>query len=78
MLANNISVSPAVRLVDVLFKVTPVTATVVVLTVTAQLAVLLPSEVVTVMVALPVDKAVTKPLVDTVATAELLLLHDTF
>jgi hypothetical protein len=49
-----------------------------VLTVTAQIAVLLPSAVVTVIVALPADTAVTKPLDDTVATEVELLLHDTF
>lgn len=50
--------------------VTPVTATVV--TVTAQMAVLLPSWVVTVTVAVPAATAVTRPLVFTVAIAVLL------
>jgi hypothetical protein len=71
------SVAPTSRLVDD-FKDTPVTAMLVVLTVTAQVAVLLPSAVVTVIIAFPAATAVTVPLVDTVATAVLLLLHNTF
>jgi hypothetical protein len=65
--------------VDVLFKDTPVTATLTVagVTVTEQVAVLLPSAVVTVMTALPADMAVTVPF-DTVATEVLPLLHVTF
>jgi len=47
-------------------------------TVTAQLAVLLPSAVVAVTVAFPPDRAVTTPLAFTEATAGLLLVHDTF
>jgi hypothetical protein len=46
-------------------------------TLTAQVAVLFPSKVVTVMVALPAETALTVP-PDTLATALLLLLHDTF
>jgi hypothetical protein len=76
--AVKVSVLPTVRLVDDLFRVTPVTFTEAAVTVTEQVAVLLPSTVVTVIVALPADTAVTKPLDDTVATAEALLLHDTF
>jgi hypothetical protein len=75
--AVNVSELPTVMLVDVLFRDTPVTATEFVVTVTAQLAVLLPSSVVTVMVALPTVTAVIVP-PDTVATAMLLLLHVTF
>jgi hypothetical protein len=65
--------------VEVLFKDTLVTATVPLLlvTVTEQVAVLLPSKVVTVIVALPAETALTVP-PDTVATDVLLLLHDTF
>jgi hypothetical protein len=47
-------------------------------TVTAQEAVLLPSTVVTVMLAFPGLTAVTVPFVDTEAIAALLLLHVTF
>jgi hypothetical protein len=46
-------------------------------TVTEQVAVLLPSAVVTVIMALPKVLAVTTPVSETVATAVLLLLHDT-
>ena len=47
-------------------------------TVTVQVAVLLePSAVVAVMVAVPLDTAVTKPVLLTVATDVLLLLHVT-
>jgi hypothetical protein len=46
-------------------------------TVTVQVAVRLPSSVVAVIVAVPVDTAVTTPLF-TVATLVLLLVHDTF
>jgi hypothetical protein len=74
--AVKVSVPPTIMLVDVLFKVTPVTETGA-LTVTAQVAVKPPSAVVTVMLALPVDTPVTKPLDETVATAGALLLHVT-
>lgn len=47
-------------------------------TVTTQVAVSLPSSVVTVMVAVPAAMALTNPLASTVATLELLLLHVTF
>jgi len=46
-------------------------------TVTTQLAVLLPSSVMTVMVAVPVEKAVTVPVVETFATEVLLLCQRT-
>ena len=72
------SVPPTIRLVDVLFKDTPVTETGRELMVTVQEAVLLPSAVVTVIVAVPVLTPVTTPPVDTMATAVLLLLHVTF
>jgi hypothetical protein len=77
--AVKVSVLPMVIVVNVLFKDTPVTATLLVPleTLTAQVAVLLPSKVVTVMVALPAETALTVP-PDTLATVLLLLLHDTF
>jgi hypothetical protein len=53
------------------FNVTPVT--VAVSTVTAHAALLLPSTVMTVIVAVPSDTAVTMPLLDTVATVGSLL-----
>jgi len=71
------SVPPTTMPVDVLFRDTPVTGTAVLLTVTIQEAVLPPSAVVTVIVAVPALTAVTKP-PDTVATAVLPLLHVTF
>ena len=52
--------------------VTPVTATVAAATVTAQLAVFAPSEVVTVIIAVPAEMPVTLPLALTVATDGLL------
>jgi hypothetical protein len=78
MVAVKVSVPPTVRLVDALFKVTPVTETEAAVMVTVQVAVLLPSAVVTVMTALPADTAVTKPPDDTEAIPVALLLHDTF
>jgi hypothetical protein len=77
--AVNVSEEPTVIVADDLFKVTPVTATVLLppVTVTVQVAVLLPSVVVTVMVALPADIPITSPVDDTEATATLLLLHNT-
>jgi hypothetical protein len=77
MVALKISKLPTVRLVDVLFNVTPVTAIEVLLTVTEQSAVFLPSSVVTVMTALPTDTPVTRPLDETVAMVGTLLLHVT-
>jgi hypothetical protein len=47
-------------------------------TVTAHVAVLLPSTVVTVMVAVPAATAVTRPFADTVAAEVLLLVHVRF
>ena len=63
---------PTVRVMLVLFSVTPVTETDGVQTVTAQDAVLPPSTVVTVIAALPALTAVTVPLASTVAAAGLL------
>jgi hypothetical protein len=79
MVAVNVSLLPTVREVDVLFRDTPVTAIVLLplVTLAEQVAVLLPSKVVTVIVALPAETALTVP-PETIATALLLLLHDTF
>jgi hypothetical protein len=72
----NCSVPPTGMLKDGILNDTPVTDTA--LTVTAQVAVLLPSAVVTVMVAFPTAMPVTNPLDDTVAMELVLLLHVTF
>ena len=72
----SVSVSPVFSVAVVWFSVTPVTGTEVT-TVTAQVSVLLPSCVVTVMVAVPTAMAVTVPLF-TVAMAVLLLDQVTF
>jgi hypothetical protein len=77
MLAINVSEPPTVRVRDVLFRVTPVTATEEPI-VTEQVAVLPPLAVVTVTFALPAARPVTKPLCDTDTTAELVLLQVTF
>jgi hypothetical protein len=58
--------------------VTPVGASGTLFTVTAHVAVKPPSVVVTVIVALPADTAVTRPLELTVATPSALELHVTF
>jgi len=76
--AVRFSVAPTLRLMVVLLRDTPVTGTLSAATVTVQEAVLPPSTVVTVIVAVPLAIAVTLPLVDTVATALLLLCHVTF
>jgi hypothetical protein len=68
----SVCVSPTVTESDVLFKLTLVTGTAAAETVTAQVAVLLPSLVLTVIVALPAAWAVTTPYVETVATEVLL------
>ena len=66
-----------VRVAVVWLRVIPVTGTDM-FTVTAQVAVLFdPSAALAVMVALPLDTAVTNPVLLTVATAVLLLLHVT-
>ena len=75
--AVSVSVSPTVMERDVLFKLTPVTETVGVWTVTEHVAVFPPSFVVTVMVAVPAALAVTTPEDDTVATDVLLDDHVT-
>jgi len=67
--AVSVSLDPAVRDSVDLFKETPVTETVAAVTVTAQVAVLLPSVVVTVIVAVPAFTPVTFPAELTVATA---------
>jgi hypothetical protein len=71
--ATRVSAPLTPRLMLDLFSETPVTA--MELTVTVQVAVLPPSEVVTVIVADPGATAVTVPFSDTVATAVLLLLQ---
>jgi hypothetical protein len=73
-----VSVPPTPIDTDVLFRDTLVTATAVALTETLQVAVLLLSTVLTVIVAVPTLTPVTTPPVDTVATVESLLLHVTF
>jgi hypothetical protein len=84
----NASVPPTLRLVDVLFNVTLVVATELLLpppllplllsvTVTVQATILPPSTVLTIMIVLPADMPVTKPLSDTVALAGEVLLHVT-
>ena len=74
-LAFSFSVLPGSIEAVVLSSVTPVTGMAIV--VMAQVAVWLPSSVVTVMVVLPPDRAVTVPLA-TVAAVGLLLVHVTF
>jgi cytochrome b561 len=78
IVGKRVSVPLTSMTVLALFNDTPVTLILLVLTVTVQEAVLPPSEVVTIMVAIPALTPVTKPLFDTVATAVLLLLHVTF
>jgi hypothetical protein len=75
--AVRVSVPPAARERLVLFRLTPLTDTAADATVTVQVAVLFPSAVVTVIVAVPADFAVTVP-PDTVATSELLVVQLTF
>jgi hypothetical protein len=75
--ALRVSKPPTLMLADVLLRDTLVTCIAVPLTLTAQVAVLFPSAVVTVITTLPVDTPITTPFA-TVATAVLLLLHDTF
>ena len=66
--AVSVPVSPTVMDILLWFRVTPVTDTVEELTVTEQVAVLLPSTVLTVMVAVPAFNAVTTPAEETDAT----------
>ena len=75
--AVKVRVSPSVSVAVVLSNDTPVTGYTFALTVTEQVAVLLPSSVVTVIVAVPAFNAVTLPL-ETVATEVLLLFQLTF
>ncbi len=75
--AVSVPVVPAVKDILVLFRETPVTETVPALTVTEQVAVLPPSDVVHVIVADPADLAVTVPSEETVATEVLLDDHVT-
>lgn len=70
--AFSVPVFPTVRLIEDLSRDTPVTATVALVTVTLQVAVLPPSAVLTVMVVLPAASAVTTPSDDAFATAGLL------
>ncbi len=72
--AARVSLAPTARERVVLFRVTPVTALV---TVTWQAAVLPPSSVVAVMVAVPGAMAVTFPVASTVAIFSSLVLHFT-
>ena len=72
--AVSFSVFPFARERVVLFSVTPVTETVLSLTVTVQDAVLFPSSVVALITAVPAATAVTVPVESTVAT--LVLLED--
>ena len=76
-MADNLEVSPTVSDNDIGDRVTPSTETVTTLTVTSHAAVFDPSEVLTVIVALPVVFAVTTPLDETVATNVLLDDQDT-
>jgi hypothetical protein len=76
MVAVSCSVAFTYRVMSVLLSETPVTATSeLAITVTVQIAVLLPSAVVAMMVALPMDRAVIKP--STTVAVALLLLHAT-
>jgi hypothetical protein len=72
------TVSPIYLVVDVKFRLTPVTATVIVDTVTAQVAVYPPSTVVTVIVVFPAATPDTNPLELTVAYPVASLVHVTF
>ena len=76
--AVNCCVAPTFTVADVGDTVTPVTGTLVVVTVIALVAVLPWSTVVTVIVADPCATAVTNPLALTVATPPLLVVHVTF
>jgi hypothetical protein len=73
--AVRVSEAPSCKVRDVLFNETPVTDTVAGVTVTEHFAVLPPSLVVTVIVALPDFTAVTLPPEETVATEVLLLVQ---
>src|SRR5699024_4623189 len=75
--ATKLPVAPSSNDKVVLSNVTPVTLTTAFLTVTVAVSDLLPSCVVTVIVASPSATPVTVPLLDTVATASSELLYDT-
>ena len=75
MVAISVSVSRTASSNVLLFNVIPVIGTI---TVTIAVVVLPPSIVLTVMVAVPTDTALTTPCALTVATAVLLLSHVTF
>lgn len=77
MEALRVPVEPTTRLIEDLFRDTPVTVIEVGLTVTEHVAVLLPSEVLAVIVADPAALAVTVPSDDTVATEVLFDDHVT-
>jgi len=72
--AVRVDVLPTFKVIELLLRLTPVTGTV---TVTVQVAVLLLSAVVTVIVAVPALTAVTTPSDDTVATLLLLVVQVT-
>ena len=74
--AVNVLILPFTMLIVLELKVTPLTL--IGVTVTSHVAFLLPSSVVTVIVAVPTDFAVITPVEDTVATLVLLLVHVTF
>jgi hypothetical protein len=79
IIGMRVSEPPKVRVKKYLLRDTLDTGTVPEdVTVTAQVAVLPPSSVLTIIVAVPGLTAVTIPFVDTEATAALLLLHVTF
>jgi hypothetical protein len=81
--AISVSALPTVRLAELLFRETPVTAVLVppppltAFTVTVQVAILPPLSVLTMMVALPADIPFTKPVSETVALSGETLLHIT-
>ena len=75
--AVSVCVSPSVIVSVVLSRLTPVTDITFAFTVTAHVAVLLPSVVFTVIVALPADLAITTPEDDTSATDGALEVHVT-
>ena len=77
IVATKLSLAPVTKFSAVLFKVTPVTDITGFFTVTLHVATLDPSFVFTVIVALPADTPVTFPVVSTVATFVLLLVHST-
>ena len=75
--ATNVAVLPTCKVNEEEFRDTPVTETVEAFTVTEQVAVLPPSAVLAVIVAVPAFFAVTSPSEDTVATEVLLDVHVT-